>query len=144
MRNKLRVLLIMIPLFALSACSELLDCIASAKPEIPSDGLPNAYLGFLYNQSITCQVKNASNDDAFYYYFDIEGSLPPGISYSVVGRKIYFVGTPTVAGTFTFKVNLKIEAPEDYDDNDDGVFDDDDRICFGNDTTQRTFTITAQ
>lgn len=144
MKNKLFTLLVIIPLFTLSGCSELIDCIGSSKPEIATNELRNGYVGFAYNESITAQVRNNSNDDSFYYYFDIEGTVPPGISYSFVGRKIYFTGAPTQTGVFTFKVNLKIEAPEDYDDDDDGIFEDDDRICFGNDTTQKTFTITVQ
>jgi Putative Ig domain len=144
MKNKLNILFLVFTLFIVSGCAELIDCIASTKPVITTDNLPNASYGFNYNATIVSEVKNTSYDDSFYYYYSIEGNLPSGISYNVAGRELVFTGTPTVPGNYTFKVNLKIEAPENNFDNDnDGFFEDDNRICFGDDTTQKTFTITV-
>lgn len=144
MKNKLNIIILISVLFVVMGCSELIDCIASSKPEISTNVLPNASQGFSYDTFIISEVRNSANDDSFYYYYDIEGNLPPGISYYEVGRKLFLTGTPTAPGIFTFKVNLKIEASGDSSNDDEqGFFDDDDRICFGNDTTQKTFTITV-
>lgn len=142
LKNKLNIVILVSTLFFVSGCAELIDCIASTKPVISTDSLPNASQGFSYDTFIISEVKNSANDDSFYYYYDVEGNVPPGISYYEVGRKLFFTGTPTAPGTFTFKVNLKIEAPENLiNDDEQGFFEDDNRICFGDDSTQKTFTI---
>ena len=130
--------------FTAMSCGELLDCIVSAKPDLPSKTLLMGHVGVAYNETIQASVRNASNDDSFIYYLSIDEGLPPGISYQQQGRKVIFTGTPTSAGTYTFKVALTIDYPEvDYGDDDD-PFADSDNICLGNDFTSRNYTIVVE
>ena len=143
MKTRIIYLSSLIIFFALSSCAELVDCIASASPEIKTKELNIGYVGSPYYDFINSEVNNDSNDDSYNYYYDVDGILPPGLTYNTNGRKIYFQGTPTTTGVYTIKVNLTIDPPNYY--NEDGsYFEDDNRICFGNDTTQKTFTITIE
>ena len=126
-----------------NSCSEMFDCIASTKPELESKTLAIGYLSLPYEDYITASVKNTSNDNAFYYYFSVDGELPPGLNYSEEGRDWVFYGSPTQRGTYAFKVTVIIEYPEDYE-SEDGFWEDSDRICFGNDNISRNYTITIE
>lgn len=137
MKTKIHTLIIVLSFFILSGCDALIDCIASATPELSNKNLAIGSVGFGYNDVITSSVKNDSHDNDYGYYFTIEGTLPPGISFGVVGREIRFFGTPSSAGSYTIKVGVKIDPPYNYNDN---GFADSDRICLGNDTTHRNYT----
>lgn len=137
MKTKIYTLILIVFLSIFSGCDALIDCIASASPELSSNSLAAGGVGFGYNDVIISSVKNDSHDNDYGYFFTIEGHLPPGISYTIIGRELRFYGTPTTAGTYTIKVGVKIDPPYNYDD--DG-FDDSDRICLGNDTTHRNYT----
>ena len=124
-----------------NSCSEMFDCIASTKPELEYRILLEGYQGYLYEDFVTASVKNSSNDNSFYYYFSIDGEIPPGIDYYEEGRDLVFYGTPNRSGTYDFKVTVKIEYPESYDP-EAGFWEDDNRICFGNDTVSENYSIT--
>ncbi len=127
----------------MSGCSELLDCVASARPDIHSKTLVNGTVGHPYSDFIDSDVTNDPNDNAYDYYFSVNGNLPPGMTYHEQGRKVYFTGTPTQAGSFTFEVKLTVDPPDNYN-LDGGFWNDGNRICFGNDTTKKQFTIVIQ
>lgn len=129
--------------FTCNSCSEMFDCIGSTKPELESKTLASAFPGQLYEDVITASVKNTSNDNDFYYYFSIDGDLPPGITYSEQGRSLIFQGSSSQTGTYNFKVTVTIEYPENYDP-EAGFWEDNNRICFGDDTVSRDYTITIQ
>ncbi|WP_395043970.1 hypothetical protein [Flavobacterium sp.] len=133
-------LFILLPLFTLSSCEELFDCIASASPQLTNKNLAVGGTGNYYNDTITASVKNDSNDDAYGYFITVEGNLPTGMNYNIVGRNIHFQGTPTTSGTYSIKIILTIDPPSYYDSN-GGFYQDDNRICFGNDTTQKTYSL---
>ena len=128
-------------LFVCNSCSELFDCIASTKPELESKTLKSGFSGQLYEDSIQASVRNTSNDGDFYYYFSIDGNLPPGITYSELGSDLVLHGYSDQAGTYTFKVTVTIEYA-DNDDSEEGFWEDNNRICFGNDTVSQNYTIT--
>jgi hypothetical protein len=135
----LKLVLVSLVFLAFS-CSELIDCIAKASPVFSTNQLDNGSIGINYNEYINSEVRNDPNDDAYDYYYSVEGNLPPGINYHTQGRKLYFTGNPTTSGSYTFKVFLTIDYPDYYDSN-QGIFDDNNRICFGDDHTSKNFTI---
>ncbi len=130
-------MLTMLSMFSFSSCNELADCIASTTPELQSKILKEGNVGSEYSDKINSEVKNDPNDNAYGYYFNVEGKLPDGLAYTVSHRVFSINGIPTKAGTFKFKVILRIDPPHDWDE--DGG--DSNRICFGDDTTEKTYTI---
>lgn len=137
MKTKIYTLLLFASLFFFSGCDALLDCIASASPELSNNDLVEGNRAQLYNDKVVASVKNDPNDNDYNYFFTIDGHIPPGINYSIIGREIRFNGNPTTAGTYTIKVRVTIEPLYDYDDS---GFNDSDRICLGNDATSRNYT----
>ena len=130
-------------LFTTYSCSELIDCIASTKPELKSKSLSLGYTGQPYSNFIEASVKNDSNDDDYDYHFSISGNFPPGMTYFEQNRRLYFSGAANQGGTYTFKVTVTVDYPEYYD-TDQGFWEDDNRICFGDDTVSKNYTITIQ
>lgn len=130
-------------LYTTFSCSELIDCIASTKPELKSKSLSLGYTGQPYSNFIEASVKNDSNDDDYDYHFSISGSYPPGMTYFEQNRRLYFSGAANQGGTYTFKVTVTIDYPEYYDE-EQGFWEDDNRICFGNNTVSKNYTITIQ
>lgn len=145
MKTILKNFILLLVFISFNSCSELLDCIAKTEPELPSKNFPNATVGNNYSQFFEASVKNDPNDDDYIYHFSVNGTLPPGINYSINDRRLTFYGVPTAAGTYRFTVDLEIEYPEDYfyEDN-DGIFIDDNRICFGDDNTSRNYEIKVE
>lgn len=72
----------------------------SDKPTITTTSLPNGGVGSSYYQAIEF--------DGYYQLFTatLSGNVPNGIEIVRHGRYPYLTGTPTVAGTFTFTVNI--------------------------------------
>lgn len=134
------VLLLSMTSFLVISCSELIDCVASARPNIHSKILQRGYVGNVYTDFIDSDITNDSNDNDYDYYFSISGNVPPGLTYNQQGRKVFFTGYPSQAGSYTFRVKLTVDFPEYYDPN-QGIFEDSNRICFGDDTTTKEFTI---
>lgn len=125
----------------LSGCAEMFDCIAKAEPNLHSKNLAPGRVGIAYTDFIDADVTNDPNDDEYDYFFSVEGNLPAGITYHEERRRIVFTGNPTQAGRFIFKVRLTIDPDEDYSDD---PFDDGNRICFGDDTITKEFTMLIQ
>lgn len=143
MKNILRktyVVLFTFSAFLLSGCSEMFDCVASARPNLHSKTLLSGNAGNPYSDYIDADVTNDTHDNDYDYYFTVIGNLPPGMTYREQRRSVYFTGTPTQAGTYTFKIRLTVDPP-DYYDEDGGLFDDSNHICFGDDTTTKEYTI---
>jgi len=143
MKRIFKFSILLIVLVLCNSCSELFDCIASTKPELESKTLQSTLSGQPYEDVITASVKNTSNDADFFYIFSIDGDLPPGIMYSEEGRDLVFHGVPTQTGTYSFKVTVLIEYPENYDP-EEGFWEDDNRICFGDDSVSKNYSITIQ
>lgn len=115
-----------------SGCSELVDCVASARPNLHSKNLATGRLNLSYEDYLEADVTNDPHDDEYDYFFSVQGNLPPGMTYREQRRRIYFTGTPSQKGTYAFRVRLTVDRPNWNNDN---------RICFGDDTTTKEFTI---
>ena len=123
-------------LFLLTGCEylneEISECINKIAPKLPNKILVQGQVGVQYFESIQAEVKNA-NDDAFDYEFSLDsGTLPPNIGYNWEGRLLKFYGTPTVAGSYTFK--LKVRIPVE-------IYGPGDGICFGKDYDRQEYEI---
>lgn len=129
--------------FLLFSCAELIDCIASARPDIHPKSLATGTVGNSYNDYIDSDVTNDPNDNAYEYYFSVTGNIPIGMTYHQQGRKIYFTGIPSQAGSYTFRVRLTVNPPDSYGSN-YGYYQSGNRICLDDDTTTKEFTIVIQ
>lgn len=138
--SKIYVLLFATAAFLMSGCSELIDCVASARPDLHSKTLKTGTVGINYNDFIDADITNEPDDNAYDYFFQVDGDLPVGMTYHEQGRKVFFTGIPTVAGSYTFKVRLTVDPPHSEDWGWHGG----NRICFGDDTITKEFTIVIQ
>lgn len=141
--RRITLLVFVSSVFLLFGCAELFDCVASARPDIHSKNLNIGTVGNTYTDFIDSDITNETDDDAYDYFYSVSGNLPPGLNYHQQGRKLFFTGYPSQAGSFTFEVRLTVDPPDYYDPN-QGLFEDGNRICFGNDTTSKEFTIIIQ
>ena len=132
---KTKQLLVYVLIIALTfACDEVTDCLFfSVKPELPSKTFAIGTVDVPYEDSFRASVKNDPNDEDYIYYFSVSGNLPPGLDAWVNNRTLTIEGIPTSSGTYIFNVLLEIEYA--YDD-------DSERICFADDTVQRSYSIT--
>ena len=124
-------------MFFMSGCEllseEINECINKVAPKLPPKNLVQGQVGVQYFESIQAEVKNA-NDDSFDYEFSLDsGSLPAGITYDWDGRLLKFSGTPTVAGTFKFKIKVRIPL---------SIYGPGDGVCFGKVYDRENYTIT--
>lgn len=140
---RIYVLLFASSAFMLFGCAELIDCVARARPNLHSKNLAVGTVGGNYTDFLEADVTNDPDDGAYDYFFSVDGDLPIGMTYHEQGRKVFFTGIPTVAGSYTFKVRLTVDPPNYYDDN-HGFWDDNNRICFEDDTITKEFTIVIQ
>ncbi|UPT69832.1 MAG: hypothetical protein M0D53_11885 [Flavobacterium sp. JAD_PAG50586_2] len=124
----------------LSGCSELIDCVASARPDLHSKPLNTGTVGINYSDFVDADITNEPDDNAYDYFFQVDGNLPAGITYHEQGRKVFFTGVPTVAGTYTFDIRLTVDPPH-YED---WGWNGGNRVCFGDDTITKEFTIVIQ
>ena len=117
------------------SCEDVLDCLINSKsPELPEVYFNNAIYGDYYYQELEAEIRNASNDDEYYYFFELEGQLPDGITMSVDHRTIIFEGVTQRAGSYHFKLFLEVE-PNEYS----GAYDDD--MCTT--STSKEYTISV-
>ncbi|MGC4041637.1 MAG: hypothetical protein QM710_12845 [Flavobacterium sp.] len=145
MKNTLRkiyILLFSVSAFLLSGCSELIDCVASARPNLHSKNLATGTVGGSYTDFLEADITNEPHDNDYDYFFSVHGNLPPGMTYYEQGRKVFFTGTPSQAGTFSFKVTLTVDPPDSFSNG--GFWNDSNRICFDDDTITKEFTIVIQ
>ena len=124
-------------MFLFLACEEIIneafDCILKVMPKLPDKQLTDGEIGYKYFDSIKASEINESNDDSWGYSFVITGNLPTGVEYEIDHRTIFISGQPTKKGVFRFKVNLTIG---------NGLIENDDGICFSDDSTEKTYSIT--
>ncbi|SHH45379.1 hypothetical protein [Winogradskyella jejuensis] len=104
------ITLFLVSFFALSSCEEALECAFGLDPEINENSVAPAQLDQEYFQIITGEVDNDPNDNAYDYFFEIYGDLPPGIDVLFFARRIELVGRPQEVGTFNFRVYLYVES----------------------------------
>jgi hypothetical protein len=138
--SKIYVFLFAATGFLLFGCSELIDCVASARPDLHSKPLNTGTVGSNYSDFVDADITNEPDDNAYDYFFQVDGNLPVGITYHEQGRKVFFTGVPTVAGTYTFDIRLTVDPPH-YED---WGWNGGNRVCFGDDTITKEFTIVIQ
>ncbi|MFD0860671.1 hypothetical protein ACFQ1M_00510 [Sungkyunkwania multivorans] len=127
--------------FLYLGCFDIIDCIGGAKPELENKMLVSGRQGEEYYESILASIDNDPYDNDYYYDFHFYGDLPEGLNYEVYGRYFEIFGVPSERGTFHFSITLEVDAPEiEYDEED--IWSDGDRLCFGRDTITEDFFIT--
>ncbi|PPK94908.1 hypothetical protein LY01_01661 [Nonlabens xylanidelens] len=125
----------------ITSCDPFLDCIIDNRPQLNDKVLSNGFRDFYYEDSLNAEINNDPADNAYYYYFSVDG-LPAGMDYESYGRELVIYGTPRVSGRFTLDVYLNVEAPDSYYDEDDGLFEDGDDLC--KDSTSRQYNLRIQ
>ena len=123
----------------LSSCEEIVnevlgeavDCVFPHKPELKAE-LSEGKVGEPYSGLITAWITTSPNEDSFDYGFEVRGSLPEGVQYTIFDRTIRLSGKPEVSGTFRFSVT--VETYDTRDDSDDGT-------CLGNNTATEEYVI---
>ena len=128
--------------FVLTSCEEIVyevlgeavDCVFPHKPELREE-LEDGKLGEPYSGIITAWIRNTPYEDSFSYGFDVMGSIPDGIQYTVFDRNIRFSGKPEETGTFRFSVTVAVI--DTREDSDDGS-------CLGNNTTTEEYVINIE
>lgn len=118
--------------FLLFSCETIVDCLLKIEPYIEDKNLNNGVFMQPYEDFVVVGVENA--DDSLYIIdkATIDGDLPPGVTSSYNGRKVTFSGTPSVSGTYEFKVTVVLVDTDSETNNDN--------LC-GN-TTSKSFQIT--
>jgi len=98
-----------IPLLAcvlvLSGC-EAFDCIVNNHPEFSAINVRTATLNQVFEDTIKVSISNSYMDNDYWHTFELEGELPPGISYETTVREITFSGTPTKIGDYPFRLTV--------------------------------------
>lgn len=96
------VLLGLVAVSVLPACTWSSDCSIN---KITTESLPDATVGQVYSFTLThnCDGKEAAS------WAIPDGALPPGITLSYDG---HLLGTPTAAGSFSFRVSLSLTSRE--------------------------------
>ena len=91
------------------SCDNALECALGIEPEINENSVAQARLDQNYFQLITAEVNNDANDNAYDYFFRIEGDIPEGIDIFFFPREIEFSGVPREVGRFNFRIYLSVE-----------------------------------
>ena len=102
-------LFIFLSFFLLTSCDDALECVFGINPEIKQNSVPVAILDENYFAAISAEVDNQPNDNAYDYFFRIEGDLPAGIDVFFNFRQVEFFGRPQETGRFNFRVFLSVE-----------------------------------
>ncbi|WP_295833343.1 hypothetical protein [uncultured Winogradskyella sp.] len=105
--NYIKLLLLLFISFY--SCDNALECAFGIEPEINENSVAPALLDQNYFQLITAEVDNAANDNAYDYFFRIEGDIPDGIDIFFFPREIEFSGVPSETGRFNFRIFLSVE-----------------------------------
>ena len=105
-------------LLPLASCGDLLEdvvgaCIDLDGPTFNTPGLPNATVGQPYSAQVEAAITREPYDDRFLYRFRLSGSLPPGLGWAQAGRtrRLQISGTPTAAGSYSFRFEVSVEDP---------------------------------
>lgn len=99
---------------SLAGCGGLFDgCTDYDGPEFETPGLPSAVVMQPYDAVVSVDIVRHVLDDGYFYAFDVDGDIPPGLQVEQQGvsRHLRFVGTPTTVGTYQFKVSVSVTSP---------------------------------
>lgn len=141
-RNDIQIYFVLVGfLFLFSSCEQIveealgeaIDCIFPHKPELRAE-IGDGKVGEAYAGSIVASVKNTPHEDEFDFEFEVMGSIPEGIQYTVFDQNLRFSGKPQEEGVFRFNVTVAI-----YDTREDS-----DGTCLGNNTVSEDYVIYIQ
>ena len=146
MRNILKrarkALLVFCVAVSLNSCNqivdEILDCTINRGPVLSKKIFEGAYLGEFYSEYVRAEVQNDPSDNDYAYYFEIFGTLPPGIEAVVEYRKVTFQGIPTELGDYDITVYVYVEGDEIWDDETESW---DDNLCYHSNSSTYTIKI---
>ncbi|MDN3643938.1 Ig domain-containing protein [Lutimonas halocynthiae] len=129
-------LLLVLPILLFSySCEmltdELLECNDKIVPKLPRKNMLIGKVGSSYSEIISAYIQNA-DEETFEYEFSMTGNLPAGLGYRSDGRVFEIFGKPTEAGTYTFKIKVKL--PHVISGVGDG-------FCFAKDSDRQKYTI---
>ena len=110
--------LALVGLLPLEGCGEVVDeiigaCLDFDGPSFNTPGLPDGTVGQPYAAEVEAAITREPYDDRFIYRFRLIGSLPPGLRWSQSGstRRVQLSGTPTQAGSYSFRLEVTVEDP---------------------------------
>lgn len=135
--KRLFSLLLLIGVFNLLSCEDVLECVINRRPELPDKRFEVGFVNQLYYQEFDAQIKNEPQDNAYGYNFEIEGELPHGVDMNINYRTLSFEGIPQSQGVFEFTLFLNVDPPLNYNDETEQY---EDSMC--SDSTFKTYTIT--
>jgi len=102
----------------LAGCGDVVDeiigaCIDYDGPSFNTPGLPAGTVGQPYAAEVEAAITREPYDDRFIYRFRLIGSLPPGLRWQQSGntRRVQLSGTPTIAGSYSFRLEVTVEDP---------------------------------
>lgn len=107
--TSMRITSLIIFSLVLSGC-EAIDCIVNNHPEFSKTNVRTATLNQVFEDTIMVSISNSYMDNDYWHTFEVEGELPPGISYESTVREITFSGTPTTLGDYPFRLSVFSEA----------------------------------
>ena len=108
--SKLNKSVVFAVVILLGGCDDI-NCIVDTYPQFSRDSLAVATLNQEYEDTLQVDIHSSIDDDDYDYRVTLEGRLPPGLSLqtSSSNRKVFFTGTPTQLGNFTFTLHLFAE-----------------------------------
>ena len=118
MKRRGMLRLALVGLLPLAGCGDVVDeiigaCLDADGPSFNTPGLPDGGVGQPYAAEVEAGITREPYDDRFIYRFRLIGSLPPGLRWSQSGntRYVQLSGTPTVAGSYSFRLEVTVEDP---------------------------------
>ncbi len=101
--------LIALTVVVLPGGCDVANCIIDRYPQFSSDSLAVATVNQEYEASLEVDIHSSIEDSDYNYSVGLEGRLPPGLSLQTSGRDVFFTGTPTELGDFSFTLKLYAE-----------------------------------
>ena len=93
-----------------------------------------------YYDEINAEIKNEARDNAYYYFFSLDGELPEGIDVYFDYRDVIIEGRPLERGRFNFTISLFVEQANDYYDDCESEWNDCDGLCA--ESVSRSYVLT--
>jgi hypothetical protein len=127
--------------FTLTGCQDILECIINRKPILSDNRLRTGFIHQDYYDIITSEIKNEARDNAYYYYFSVNGEIPRGVDVYFDYRDVIIEGRPLERGRYRFTVTLSVEQANDYYEECENNLNDCDGLC--EESTSRTYVLTV-
>ncbi|AUC76104.1 hypothetical protein [Olleya sp. Bg11-27] len=135
MKNTLS-LLFFLSIIIFTGCESILECVINRSPELPDKSFTVGYRQQMYYDEFEAQIKNDPHDDSYGYNFELEGTLPEGVSMTIDYRIVRFEGMPQNQGIYDFTIFLYVDPPLSYDEETEDY---EDSMC--STSTSKNYTI---